>query len=538
MIIYWAKPCQHSVFGGREMTAPNTDPNRRGFLLAGAAIGTAAALGLPSHVAQAADLVLPLPEYERFDAVELAKQMRDGHLTALDALEAALARVEARNHLNTVTVRHFELARSEAKQLSDLNSVDRIKRFETAPLLGVPFALKDLGVAMKGTVTTQGSVFFKDAVADHDSTLVQRYRAAGLNIFAKLASPEFGQTATTESRLHGRTLNPWNVKLSSGGSSGGSAAAVAAGILPVAHASDGGGSIRIPASFCGLFGLKPSRGLVPMGPRMLESWLGLSAQHVISRSVRDSALLLQITQGSEAGSRTGPVPRNVMDAIARPPRRLRIALMEQNPFGAPVHPDCLAAARGAAKLCESLGHQVDVASPKLDVGALFGSMGIVTATGVLHTVSAREKVLGRPVREDELEPLNWRSLQLARKYTADQTYTARVAFDQGARGVDTFLQTYDLILSPVTAGPAPVLGAMSLDQPYEDYARVAMTASPFTAIFNMTGHPAMAVPLHWSEQGMPFGAQFVGPYGDEATLLALAAQLEQAAPWKDRRPTL
>ena len=512
--------------------------DRRDFLKAGVALSGAAALGLPARSAQAASPVLPLPEYERFDAVGLAQQMRDGHLTALDTLEAALARVEARSALNTVTVRHFELARDEAKKLSGLSAADRARRYEASPLTGVPFALKDLGVAMKDTVTTQGSVFFKDAVADHDSTLVQRYRAAGLNIFAKLASPEFGQTATTESRLFGRTLNPWNLKLSSGGSSGGSAAAVAAGILPVAHASDGGGSIRIPASFCGLFGLKPSRGLVPMGPRMLEGWLGLSAHHVVTRSVRDSALLLQLTQGPEPGSRTGPVPGHVMEAIARPPRRLRIALMTQNPFGAPVHPDCLAAARGAAKLCESLGHQVEVAAPRLDVGALFGSMAIVTATGVLHTVGAREKELGRPVREDELEPLNWRSLQLARQYTADQTYTARTAFDQGARSIDIFLQTYDLILSPVTAGPAPLLGTMALDQPYEDYARVAMQASPFTAIFNMTGHPAMAVPLHWSEQGMPFGAQFAGRYGDEATLLALAAQLEQAAPWKDRRPVL
>ena len=512
--------------------------DRRDFLKAGAALSGTVALGLSTRLAQAASPVLPLPEYERFDAVGLAKQLRDGHLTALDTLEAALARVEARSVLNAVTVRHFELARDEAKKISGLSAVDRARRFEKSPLTGVPFALKDLGVAMKGTVTTQGSVFFKDAVADYDSTLVQRYRAAGLNIFAKLASPEFGQTATTESRLFGRTLNPWNLKLSSGGSSGGSAAAVAAGILPVAHASDGGGSIRIPASFCGLFGLKPSRGLVPMGPRMLEGWLGLSANHVVSRSVRDSALLLQLTQGPEPGSRTGPVTGNVMQSIARPPRRLRIALMEQNPFGAPVHPDCLAAARSAAKLCESLGHQVEVAAPALDVGALFGSMGIVTATGVLHTVGAREKELGRPVREDELEPLNWRSLQLARTYTADQTYTARTAFDKGARSIDIFLQTYDLILSPVTAGPAPLLGTMSLDQPFEDYARVAMTASPFTAIFNMTGHPAMAVPLHWSEQGMPFGAQFAGRYGDEATLLALAAQLEQAAPWKDRRPVL
>ena len=357
-------------------------------------------------------------------------------------------------------------------------------------------------------------------------------------IFAKTTTPEFGQTATTESRLFGLTRNPWNLAYSAGGSSGGAAAAVAAGIVPAAHASDGGGSIRIPSSHCGLFGLKPSRGLVPMGPKMLEGWLGLSAQNVISRSVRDSALLLQLTQGPEAGSRTGPQPGALIDAITRPPRRLRIALMEQNPFGAPVHPECLDAVRAAARLCESLGHVVEMAAPKLAIGEMFGSMGIATAAGMLASVRMREKETGRTAREDEFEPLNWRSLQLARGYSAEQAFTARTVFDQAARTVDLFLGEYDLILSPVTAAPAPLLGAMSLDQPYESFVKVAMTASPFTAIFNMTGHPAMSVPLHWNGAGMPIGAQFAAPFGAEATLLALAAQLEQAAPWKDRRPVL
>ncbi|WP_029527730.1 amidase [Polaromonas glacialis] len=490
----------------------------------------------PDHALQAA--ALPLPEYEQFDATALAGHLRSGQLTPLELLEAAIARLDARRHINAVAMRHDELAYEAAQRLSALGEAERTRLSEQAPLLGVPFALKDLGVAMKGTVTTQGCAFFKDAVADHDSTLVQRYRAAGLNIFAKTTTPEFGQTATTESRLFGLTRNPWNLNYSAGGSSGGAAVAVAAGILPVAHASDGGGSIRIPASNCGLFGLKPSRGLVPMGPKMLEGWLGLSVQHVISRSVRDSAWLLQLTQGPEAGSRTGPQAGDVMDAIARPPRRLRIALMEQNPFGAPVHPDCLDAVRAAARLCESLGHRVEVAAPQLAVGEMFASMGVATATGMLTTVKAREKELGREAREDEFERLNWRSVQLARGYSAEQALTARLVFDQASRTLDLFLGDYDMILSPVTAAPAPLLGAMSLDQPYEDYVKVAMTASPFTAMFNMSGHPAMSVPLHWNDQGMPIGAQFAAPFGDEATLLALAAQLEQAAPWKDRRPAL
>ncbi|MEP6588791.1 MAG: amidase [Polaromonas sp.] len=481
---------------------------------------------------------LPLPEYEGFDAVELAAHLRDGRLTPLEVLDAAMARAGARSHINAVAMRHDEQAQEAAQQLSRLGQAERSSLADKSPLLGVPFALKDLSVAMKGTITTQGCAFFKDALAGHDSTLVQRYRAAGLNIFAKTTTPEFGQTATTESRLFGLTRNPWNLSYSAGGSSGGAAAAVAAGIVPVAHASDGGGSIRIPASHCGLFGLKPSRGLVPMGPKVLEGWLGLSTHHVVSRSVRDSALLLQLTQGPEAGSRTGPQPGQLMDAMARPPRRLRIALMEVNPFGEPLHPDCLDAARAAARLCESLGHSVEIAAPQLAIGDMFASMGVATAAGMLATVSAREKELGRAAREDEFEPLNWRSLQLARGYSAEQVFIARNVFDQAARVLDLFLADYDLILSPVTATPAPLLGVMSLDQSYEDFVKVAMTGPPFTAMFNMSGHPAMSVPLHWNAAGMPIGAQFAGPFGGEATLLALAAQLEQAAPWKDRRPVL
>lgn len=520
------------------MDTQPTHGGRRHFLKTGAAAGLAFQVGITASEVRASAPALPMPEYEQLDAVALASDIRDGRMTARDALEAAIARVQAYSKINAVALRHFDLAREKAQQLSRMGQVERTALAKTVPLAGVPFALKDLGIAMKGPSTTQGSAFFKDAVADHDSTLVQRYRAAGLNIFAKTTTPEFGQTATTESRLFGLTRNPWNLAYSAGGSSGGAAAAVAAGILPVAHASDGGGSIRIPASHCGLFGLKPSRGRVPMGPKMLEGWLGLSAQNVISRSVRDSALLLQLTQGPEAGSRTSPQPGAFMDAIARPPHRLRIALMEQNPFGAPVHPDCLDAVRAAARLCESLGHGVEMAAPKLAIGEMFGSMGVATAAGMLTTVTLREKEIGRPAREDEFEPLNWRSLELARGYSAEQVFTARNAFDQAARTLDLFLGEYDLILSPVTAAPAPLLGAMSLDQPYEDFVKVAMTASPFTAIFNMTGHPAMSVPLHWNVAGMPIGVQFAAPFGAEATLLALAAQLEQAAPWKDRRPVL
>jgi Asp-tRNA(Asn)/Glu-tRNA(Gln) amidotransferase A subunit family amidase len=519
-----------------------SDPGRRHFVQGAAALGAAALIGraqaATNGATQVASKALPLPEYEGFDAHDLAAHIRDGRLTPLEVVDAAIARAEARSALNAVVLRHYELARETATALGRAGRAERQARAAKAPLAGVPFALKDLNVALKGTVTTNGCAFFKDAVADHDSTLVQRYQAAGLNIFAKLASPEFGQTGTTESRLWGATHNPWSAAHSAGGSSGGSATAVAAGILPAAHASDGGGSIRIPSSHCGVFGLKPSRGRVPSGPKALEGWMGLSINNVITRSVRDSALLLQLTQGPEAGSRVGPPPADLMAALRQPPKRLRIALMDVNPFGMGVHTDCLDAVKKAAQLCTDLGHKVEIAAPQLPIQEMFAGMGVVTATGMLTSVQAREKLLGRAVREDEMEPINWRSLQLAKGYSAEQVFRARAAFDQAGRILDEFFARYDLILSPVTAAPPPLLGALSLDQPYEDFVKNAMLASPFTAMFNMSGQPAMSVPLHWNAAGLPIGVQFAGPFGGEARLLALAAQLEQAAPWKHRRPPL
>jgi Asp-tRNA(Asn)/Glu-tRNA(Gln) amidotransferase A subunit family amidase len=514
----------------------SVDQSKRRFVQA-----TAAGAGLAmTGNALAKPAMSSLSEYERFDATGLAEHIRLGHITALEALDAATERADARQALNAFALRHDEQARDAAKALSSLGRAARLEKAKQAPLLGVPFALKDLGVTLKGTVTTNGCAFFKEAVANQNTTLVQRYLAAGLNIFGKTTSPEFGQTATTESKLFGLTRNPWSPQLSSGGSSGGAAVAVASGVIPLAHASDGGGSIRIPASHCGLFGLKPSRGRVPAGPAMLEGWLGLSMNHAISRSVRDSALLLELTQGAEPGSRTAPPSQPFLAALKRPPKKLRIALMEENLFGYPVHPDCLQAARSAAKLCESLGHQVELAPKQLLgqelVGQMFAGMGIVTASGMLQSVRAREKALGRAAREDEFESINWGSLQKAKTYTAEQVLAARAAFDQVGRSFDLFFQSFDLILSPVTAAPPPPLGAMSLNQPFDDYVKSAVMASPFTAMFNMSGHPAMSVPLHWNDAGIPLGAQFAGPYGGEALLLALAAQLEQAAPWQHKRP--
>ena len=501
---------------------------RRYFIKAGALLSAGVASGV--SFGGNSNNTMPYSDYAKADAVALAELIRSKQISPVEALNAAIARAEAVNpKINAVVQKYYDTARAVARNGLPTD----------APLRGVPMLLKDLGTALKGTPTTNGSRFFRDAAMDYDSTLVQRYRAAGLVIFGKTASPEFGATATTESKQWGITRNPWNLTHSSGGSSGGAAAAVAAGIIPAAHASDGGGSIRIPASHCGLFGLKPSRGRTPSGPNAIEGWMGLSIAHAITRSVRDSALLLDVAAGPEAGSRIIPAaPGSYLAALSTPPQSLRIALVEANPFGLPIHPDCKAAAVRTAKLCAQLGHHIEPAAPVLPIMELMGALGILSGTGTLVAIRDRERVLGRAATAEDLEPITWQSYQSAQKYTAEQIYRARATADQGGRILDEFLSRYDVILSPVTAAPPPLIGALSLDQPYESYAQNAIAASCFTAMFNLSGLPAMSVPLYMTEQNLPIGSMFAGRFGDEVTLLRLATQLEQIAPWFDRRPSL
>lgn len=472
---------------------------------------------------------LSFEDYASHDAVGLAERVRRRELGAAEILEAAIARTEVVNPtLNAVVAKHYELARDAVRA-----------GLPAGPLAGVPMLLKDLEMDIAGTVTSCGSRFFRDAVAAHDSTLVERYRAAGLVIFGKTATPELGQTATTESRLWGQTRNPWNLDYSTGGSSGGSAAAVAAGIVPAAAANDGGGSIRIPAAHCGLFGLKPSRGRVPLGPVALEGWMGLVVAHVISRSVRDSAALLDASRGPEPGSRVIPQQSSqpYLEQMRQAPRRLRIALWDSHPFGMLLHEDCRAAVMHAARVCESLGHHVEPASPDLPVADMFGAYGVIVVNGVLNAIRSREKVLGRAVTEDDVEQVTWHNLQVALSCSAEQLFAAHGTLAQVARMLDQFLERFDVILSPVTAASVPRLGVLTLDQPYGPFSEVAVDASVFTTPFNVGGHPAMSVPLHWNAQNLPIGVQFATRFGDELTLLQLAAELEQAAPWGGRRPS-
>jgi len=503
----------------------NPELSRRRFLEATA--GAALALAAPGASARASR---GFEEYRSHDALALADLVRRGEASPQELLELAIARAEAVNpKLTAITVEHYELAREAVRAgLPD-------GRFR-----GVPYLLKDLAISMRGTVTTEGSRFYRDVRHEIDSTLVERVRAAGLVIFGKTHSPEFGRSSSSESLLHGQTHNPWDLARSAGGSSGGSAAAVAAGIVPVAHATDGGGSIRIPASACGLFGLKPTRGRVPMGPARYEGWGGLSSAHCVSRSVRDSAALLDATQGPDVGDAYAAPPRArpYLEEIEQAPDGLRIALMTKPTIPVPVAPDCVAAAERAAKLCESLGHVVEPAAPELDVEPLWNAFGMLSMVGVSSKVAWREAELGREVGPDDLEPLNLETVAGGRRVSAIEHSRARQTLHAASRTLGRFLQRYDLILSPTMALVPPPLGALSLAQPFEDFVGPATASSAFTSLFNMTGQPAMSVPLHWTEAGLPVGVMFAARFGDEATLFRLARQLERAQPWFDRVPSV
>lgn len=469
-------------------------------------------------------------EYVKHDALGLAKLVADGEVSASDLLEAAIARAEAVNpELNAIVIPFYDRARAEVR-----------KGLPAGPFQGVPWLLKDLHLKLKGTITSYGSVAWRDAVMTYDSTLVERYRAAGLVTFGKSASPEFGATATTESTLWGQTHNPWNLAHTPGGSSGGSAAAVAAGVLPAANASDGGGSIRIPASCCGLFGLKPTRGRVPVGPHRFGG-AGLSVIHAVTRSVRDSAALLDISHGAAPYDpyAAPPVQRPYAEELKRDLPSLRVGFVKVPVSRSPVHPECEKAAANAAKLCEKLGHRVEEVTLPIDPREYYGAVQVNSTIGTARMIRAREAELGRPLREDEIEPLNWQDLAAAEKIDGAALAGARDTFHRVGEQMSELMAKSDVLLSPTMADPPVKLGVMSLSNPNEqEFVEAATAASAFTMLYNVSGQPAMSVPLHWTADGLPVGVMFAAAFGREDLLFRLGAQLEQAQPWFERRPAL
>jgi len=463
-----------------------------------------------------------------------------------------VARIEQLNpKINAVVTPLFESARRATVQGPPARAFH-----------GVPFLLKDLLAALAGAPLSFGCRALRDFVPDHDSELVRRFKNTGVVILGKTNTPEFGLVAYTEPELFGATRNPWDLGRTPGGSSGGAAAAVAAGMVPLASGGDGGGSIRIPAAYCGLFGLKPSRGRTPTGPDFGELWQGAVVEHVISRSVRDSAAMLDATAGADTGAPfvIAPPERPYVEEIRRDPPRLRIAFNLRSPIGTAVHPENEKAVLQAARMLQRLGHEVDEAAPALDGRALARSYLTMLYGEVAADLKELEWVLGRAARPQDVETATWTLSLLGRCESAASMAAARRLWGRAARTMGRFHETYDLYMTPATAQPPARIGELK-PKPYEVAAlkmvnrlglgswlrrsgvidRIAMqnmARTPFTQLANFTGQPAMSVPLHWTRGGLPCGVHFMARIGDEATLFRLAAQLEKTSPWFNRRPDL
>ena len=468
-------------------------------------------------------------EYGNYDGLGLAGLVRTKQVNPTELLDEAIARTaKVDPQINAVVVKHYDYARRQIENgLPD------------GPFTGVPFLLKDLEI-LAGTRTTSGASVFKDNVADHDGTAAARFRAAGLTIFGKTSTPEFGLMPTTETRLFGPTRNPWNLDHSSGGSSGGAAAAVAARILPVAHASDGGGSIRIPASASGVFGLKPTRARTPLGPDRGEGWGGFSCNHVVSISVRDSAAMLDAIHGPESSSPyTAPPPeRPYAQEMQREPGRLRIFFTDKSTYGDAIDPEIAAAVRDVASMLEGLGHHVEERAPVLpaDPAAV---MATIVAANTALSVRLTEQRLGRVMTEQDFERLTLASARNAEKQHATDYVAAQLAAFQISRSLAAFFEGCDVFLSPTLCAPPLRIGELnSMADDLSHISPVLRHYMPGTSMFNMSGQPAMSVPLAWNAAGLPLGMMFAARFGDEATLFRLAAQLEQARPWKDKRPPI
>lgn len=491
-------------------------------------------------------------EYLRHDATGLASLVRDRSVSPLELVETAFARIDRLNpRVNAVIHRMDGSARAAASGV-----------LPEGPFRGVPLLLKDLVATVAGEPFRCGSRFLADYVPSHDSELVKRYRRAGFVFLGKTNTPEFGLTPVTEPALCGPTNNPWDLTRTSGGSSGGSAAAVASGMVPVATGGDGGGSIRIPASCCGLFGMKPSRGRVPTGPDFGEIWHGAVVEHVVTRSVRDSAAVLDATAGADAGAPyAAPYQeRPFAEELSRDPGRLRVAFTDRPWLGGVVHPDCAGALRDTAAFLEGLGHHVEEATPAFD-GTAFARAFLTMITAELAgDVADAERTLGRRGRPGDFEPATWALILLGRALPASQFSQALRLLQRTAREIAPFFERHDVLLTPTLAAPPVPTGAL---QPTAAERRLLeivgmlragrtlraagileRTAGrvfefiPWTPVINATGQPAMSVPLCWNAAGLPIGMHFVGRFGAEATLYRLAAQLERARPWMDRLPPL
>lgn len=490
-------------------------------------------------------------EYTAYDGLGLAELVRQGAVSPAELVEAAIGQIERLNpQVNAVIHKLYDQARASVNTLP------------AGPFHGVPFLIKDLVSAYAGAPLASGSRFFQGYTPTHDDEIIQRYKQAGLVIVGKTNTPELGLTPYTEPQLFGPTRNPWDLTRTAGGSSGGAAAAVAAGMVPLAGGGDGGGSIRIPASACGLFGLKPTRGRTPSGPVHGELWQGFTAEHVITRSVRDSAAILDAIGGPDPGAPyvTAPPERPFLQEVGADPGRLRIAFTSKPFLGKSVHDDCLQALTTTIRLLNDLGHEVVEDAPEFDGFAFAKAFLTLICADTAADIREGEDLRQRKATARDFEPATWALHLLGKQLSGADLVMAKRFLQRTARQIGQFFTQYDLLVTPTLAEPPPLHGSLQpkssellalrffgrlnagailkAANALETSAATVFNFIPYTPVFNVTGQPAMSVPLYWNRIGLPIGLQFVGRFGAEATLFQLAGQLEQAQPWFQRTPAL
>lgn len=487
-------------------------------------------------------------EYERYDGLALADLVRRREVTPAELLDAAIGRIEARNPgLNAVVRPMFDEARAAIRAgLPD------------GPFTGVPFLIKDLLADYAGVPTSAGNRMLREIPVPADSEIVRRYKRAGLVIAGKTNTPEFGLVPYTEPEALGPTRNPWDRTRTPGGSSGGSGAAVASGMVPMAGGGDGGGSIRIPASCCGLFGMKPSRGSVPTGPVYGELWRGFVVEHVLTRSVRDSAAMLDAIGGADPGAPYVAPPRRrpLLDEVSAEPGRLRVAVTAEPFVGTKVHDDCRRALDDAVRLLEELGHEVTEARPAIGGEAFAVAFVTIVAAECRADIEAAARFAGRVPRIDDFEAATWGLGMLGKALTASDYANAARTLQSTGRVLGRFFEDYDVLLTPTIAEPPPLIGALQPSAQEKRMIRMLSTMRagwlmraldvvkplaektlgfiPYTPVFNVTGEPAMSVPLYWNDAGLPVGVHFATRLGADDLLFRLAGQLERARPWIER----
>lgn len=475
-----------------------------------------------------------LAEYASYDALGLAELVRRREVSASELRDVSMRAIEAVNaEINAVVA----TIPGEANA-----AISRLRM--SAPFVGVPFLIKDIGISYAGILSEGGSRILSGTRPARDCELASRFKEAGFVTIGRTNTPEFGNNASTEPLANGPTRNPWCTDRSAGGSSGGAAAAVAAGVTPIAHASDGGGSIRAPAANCGVFGLKPSRGRNPTGPDQDEILFGFVADHGVSKSVRDSAALLDATAGADLGARLllRPSPGTYLAAAQADPKPLRIAFASRPVRGAQeADADCRGMIEDVAKLCEDLGHELREDCPRVDLEEVVHVFAVVSAVSIKKAVDDVKRLTSRNPSRYMLEATTLRALEYAESLSAVDLMNALEVLNRICRSLGEFFTSCDVWLSPVLATAPPFLGHLDANDERlssAEWTHKIIMACPFTSMFNQSGQPAMSIPLYWSAAGLPIGSHFVARLGDEDTLFSLAGQLERARPWGARRPNV